>query len=50
MITIIMVNMSAKNELHRQMSVRPEISGEFSSSRHGSKWVCIDEIVEIGTV
>ena len=50
MITPIIPDMSAKNELDRRWSVRPEINGALSSGRHGSKRVCIDEIVEIGII
>ena len=50
MITPIMPNMPAKNELDRRRSVRRQNNGALSSGRHGSKWVSIAEIVEIGII
>ena len=44
-ITLIMPNMSAKNELDRRWSVRLQNNGALSSDRHGAEWVWIDEIV-----
>ena len=44
-ITLNMMNMSARNEVDRRQSVRLQNNGELSSGRHGAKWVCIAEIV-----